>query len=430
MNFPKETLEGIFHTKQPFLESYGVPVIGRKFNYIPALTMDPPRALTEPMNEYMRTRKSEEGVLCDFPKYTPSGAINELWEDGDYNDIRRGMNADYEFNQATLHAKFKPSEVYEFMRADAERYTEETIKDFFASQYEDKEEQKRAFLMDYGVSPADAEQIMRQQKAEVASAALKEYIENKRIYRPMGSRIDTIARNYMRNDVPMVEANDYFSPDGNLVPSITGINLDVGAGRTTRGGPRSRIVARAQAEETLRDQAIDGLPVVPLSEVEKEMRMLTRMEQLDKGLAKVKADKAAKKESLQRRLELFSAARETKPARALTEVAEQTARFAEYRQKATGKGKQRVLEEFRALRPEIKSKGSGERILKSVASARGLGEGAVGRPMERLSTSLALVQQREAKTREKEAAARAERAASAQTLSGFFSRAGRGAGEK
>jgi len=346
MNFPKETLEGMYGTKIPFLESYNVPVIGRKFNYIPALTMDPPRVLTDPMNAYLRDRKSDQGVYNDMAKIMASGAIDSLWEDGDYNDIVKGMNADYEFNQETLNAQFKPSDVYAFMRADAERYTDETIKDFFQSQYEDKEEQKRAFLIDYGMSPAEAEQIMRQQKAEVASAALKEYIANKRPMRPMGTRIDSIARNFMRSDIPMVEANQFFDPDGNLLPGITGLGLDVGAGRTIRGGPRGRIAeraraeesaprreqpfsissffsasglpsVRARAEETIRDQAIDGLPVMSLEEAMKEQR----------------ADEFAKRQLFKRTV--ASLQQTTQPA-----VSERRA-LAQAREEATGKGKKK-----------------------------------------------------------------------------------------
>lgn len=409
MNFPKETLEGMYHTKEPFLESYNVPVIGRKFNYIPALTMDPPRVLTDPMNAYLRERRSEQGVYSDFPKTTAAGAIDALWEDGDYNDVRRGMNADYEFNQETLKAQFKPSDVYEFMRADAERYTEETIKDFFASQYEDKEEQKRAFLMDYGMSPAEAEQIMRQQKTEVATAALKEYIANKRPIRPQGLRVDAIARNFMRNDVPMVEANGFFDPDGNLQPGVTGLGLSAaGAGRTVRGGPRmaarsavevgdvrsffgSAVARRDTAEEAVRNMALGGLPVMPVSEVEREAKL-------------------AKKAALKAKGEAVAAMIQARPARAIKQLLEETARFAEYRERAKGPEKAQILKEFMEAREDVQTKGSGERILKSVALARGMREGA-GRPMEPLSTSLALVQQRERKTRERMSGGAAARGA-------------------
>jgi hypothetical protein len=247
------------------------------------------------MNAYLRERKSEGGVYNDMAKIMASGAVDSLWEDGDYNDIVKGMNADYEFNQETLNAQFKPSPVFQFMRADAERYTDETIRDFFQTQYEDKEEQKRAFLMDYGVSPAEAEQMIRRQKVEVAEAALKEFVANKRPMRPQGLRINSIVNNFMRNDVPMVEATNFFSPDGNLQPGVTALSFGSRADlrpATIRG---SRMAVRARAEESIRDQAIDGLPVIPLEQMEREMRMLQRSEMLDKGLAKVKRDEAMKR---------------------------------------------------------------------------------------------------------------------------------------
>lgn len=273
MNYPKETLAGMYGTDMPFLESVKAPVMGRKFNYIPALTMDPPRVLTDGINAYTRERRSDQGVMCDFPKSMTGGAINQLFEDGDLNDIVRGVNADYEFNQETLNAKFKPSDVYQFMRADAERYTDETIRDFFATKFEDKEEQKRDFMSDYGVSPADAEMILRKQRIDVAEAALKEFNSGRLPMRPKGTRVsraDLIAKNFMRNDVPMIEETDYFSPDGNLVPGITGISL--GGGRRRVAGRRQVSVSVA-AEETVRDDAIDGRPIIALSQAEREEKL-------------------------------------------------------------------------------------------------------------------------------------------------------------
>jgi hypothetical protein len=325
------------------------------------------------MNGYLRDRKPENGVYNDLPKFSAGGAINQLWEDGDYNDVVKGMNADYEFNQATLNAKFKPSNVYQFMRADAERYTDETIKDYFASKYEDKEEQKRQFMMDYGVSPADAEEILRRQKITVAEAALKEFVENKRPMRPQGLRIDSIARNFMRNDVPMIEANDYFGPDGNLQPGITGISLGT---RAEMRPVRTRRLVQVMAEEDVRDRAIDGLPVIPVSQAEKEMRLQTRIEQLDKGLAKVKADKQAKKEMLVSKGMEFAARRERaaaeKATSAVLELTKQTRRYAAYREEAEGAEKARVVQEFMEVRPSITAKGKAERLLKESARMQGI----------------------------------------------------------
>jgi hypothetical protein len=418
MNFPKETLAGMYNTDLPFLESSMIPVIKRKFNYIPGLTQDPPRVLTEPMNAYLRERKSEGGVYNDMAKIMASGAVDSLWEDGDYNDIVKGLDADYQFNQETLNAQFKPSPVFQFMRADAERYTDETIRDFFQTQYEDKEEQKRAFLMDYGVSPAEAEQMIRRQKVEVAEAALKEFVANKRPMRPQGLRINSIVNNFMRNDVPMIEETNFFSPDGNLQPGITGLSMGSRADRrpaTIRG---SRMAVRARAEESIRDQAIDGLPVIPLEQMEREMRMLERSDMLEKGLAKVKADRKAE---LKRKGELFALGLQVKEgkksAAAMRDVMEQTAQIAFARERAVGGDKAGVIKRFMEERPEVKTKGSAERILKSVAQARDMRVGA-GRPMGSGSTSKAFIEG-------------LERSQAAQPrLTSFFGRAERGAGEK
>jgi hypothetical protein len=103
--------------------------------------------------------------------------------------------------------------------------------------------------------------------------------------RPRIARADLIATNFMRNDVPMVEGNDYFSPDGNLVPGITGLELGGGArparsGRymgLRRSGPgrsgMDRAAMRASAEEDVRDRAIDGLPIIPVVEAEREAKL-------------------------------------------------------------------------------------------------------------------------------------------------------------
>lgn len=386
MNFPKETLAGMYGTDIPFLESVKAPVLGRKFNYIAALTMDPPRVLTDGINAYTRNRSSEQGVLCDFDKTMTGGAINQLYEDGDMNDIVRGVNADYEFNQETLNAKFRPSDVYQFMRADAERYTDEVIKDFFQAKYEDKEEQKRDFMADYGVSPADAEMILRKQRVEVAEAALKEFNAGRLPMRPKGTRVgraDLIAKNFMRNDVPMIEETTFFSPDGNFVPGVTGLSLPMESTRVRVGRGSRRVPVRVAAEETLRDAAIDGLPIIPLSEAERQEKMTRKLE-------------------LKRKQELFEISRQDKASKkasaAAFEVMSETRLAAQFREEALGrKGKRAVIKEFMELRPDIKTKASAERILASVADAKDMRKGA-GRPMEPQSTSLALVKRREAAT--------------------------------
>ncbi len=210
-----ETLAGMYHTDIPFLEGNKVPVIKRKFNWIPTGEKgDPPRALTDqpPLKTYFY---EQHAVSSDFPKtmaYRMYGDGFKQFPDGTYHDAVLGLEDDYLERQKALKQVFAPSDVYQFMRADREQYLQEMMKDYFRSKYEEREEAEEMFLTNYGLAPHEVKTVMAQRRVEMAAKALQQAkTSNKIATHPMGynlRRDDFIPTRFMDNSIPLMSADD------------------------------------------------------------------------------------------------------------------------------------------------------------------------------------------------------------------------------
>jgi hypothetical protein len=214
-NMPSETLAGMYHTDIPFLESNSVPVIKRKFNFIPTGGKgDPPRALTdEPPLKTMFY--DQHAVKSDFPKtmaYRMYGEGFKQFPDGTYGDAVLALDEDYVERQKALKQVFAPSDVYMFMRADRENYAQDMMQDYFRSKYEEREEREEMFLRNYGLLPHEVKTVMSQRKVEAAAKALENARTSTKIpVQRMGLNIrkeDMIASRFMDNSIPLMSADD------------------------------------------------------------------------------------------------------------------------------------------------------------------------------------------------------------------------------
>jgi hypothetical protein len=210
-----ETLAGMYGTNIPFLEGNPVPVIKRKFNWIPTGGKgDPPRALTDVPP--LKTHFYEQVVVkSDFPKtmaYRMYGDGFAQMPDGTYNDAVMGVDRDNEELQKSYKQLFAPSDVYMFMRADREQYTQEMMKDYFRSKYEEKQEREEMFLEREGLLPHEIKTVMAERKIESARKALERAATTNRlpVYQPGMNirREDLIADRFMNNTLPLFSMDD------------------------------------------------------------------------------------------------------------------------------------------------------------------------------------------------------------------------------
>lgn len=252
-----ETLAGMYHTDIPFLEGNKVPVIKRKFNWIPTGGKgDPPRALTDepPLKTHFY---DQHAVKSDFPKtmaYRMYGDGFKQFPDGTYKDAVLGLEEDYIERQKALKQVFAPSDVYQFMRADREQYAEEMMKDYFRSKYEEREEAEEMFLTNYGLLPHEVKTVMAQRRVEAAAKALQSAKTSDRIAtHPMSynlRREDFIATHLMDNTIPLFSADDVQGV-GNAQPWAKGNEpWTRGYGE---GSPYARMTSGAKSREERRE---------------------------------------------------------------------------------------------------------------------------------------------------------------------------------
>jgi len=223
-----ETLAGMYHTNIPFLESNKVPVIKRKFNFIPTGGKgDPPRALTD--QPPLKTHFYDQHVVkSDFPKtmaYRMYGEGFKQFPDGTYHDAVMGLEEDYLERQKALKQVFAAPDVYQFMRADRENSLTFLIEDFFRSKFEEREEEQELFLRDRGLTPVEIKAVMSQKRMTAAAKALEETRKSDRIpVQRMGlnlRRADLIAAKFMDNGIELVSADDTRGV-GNVQPLAKG----------------------------------------------------------------------------------------------------------------------------------------------------------------------------------------------------------------
>lgn len=259
-----QTLAGMYHTKEPFLEGNAVPVIARKFNWIPTAKGegDPSYMLSAPYNPFgVKTIfYDQHAVKSDFPKRNAFGGAATLWNDGDYDAVRKGMDMDYAEEQAGLKKAFKPSEIINYLREEADNSLTNAMRDYFVDKAKNDEESKRYFLEQYGLNPEETETLLRQQKVEAAAEALKRQTTNPKLLDPARRKLHIIANQFHRGDTLQVSMNDR-SGIGDFDLGVTG--LEGRAPRfqaaTTAAGRRALQRASVSREQVIQN-ALSGLP--------------------------------------------------------------------------------------------------------------------------------------------------------------------------
>jgi hypothetical protein len=208
---PGTTLAEMYHTEEPFLEGISIPVIARKFNYIATEKGkgDPAYMLSEPYNPFnVKTIEyKQHAVKSDFPKRNAYGGSAVLWDDGDYDDIRKAMDMDYDEKQIGLKKAFKPSEIVNYLREEAENNLTNAMREYYIDAAKNDEESKRYFLEQYGLTPDETNELMRQKKVEAAAEALNRRISNPKRLDPSRQRLAMVVEDYSRGDIPMVAMN-------------------------------------------------------------------------------------------------------------------------------------------------------------------------------------------------------------------------------
>lgn len=247
-----ETLAGMYHTDIPFLESNKVPVIKRKFNFIPTGGKgDPPRALTDqpPLKTHFY---DQHAVKSDFPKtmaYRMYGDGFKQFPDGTYHDAVLGLEEDYLERQKALKQVFAAPDVYQFMRADRENSLTFLIEDFFRSKFEEREEEQELFLRDRGLTPEEIKAVMSQKRMTAAAKALEETRKSDRI--PVQRmalnlrRDDLISEKFADNGIPLISANDTIGA-GNAQPIAKGYERYTDSFARKTPGAKSREERRAE----------------------------------------------------------------------------------------------------------------------------------------------------------------------------------------
>lgn len=282
-----QTLAGMYHTKEPFLEGNAVPVIARKFNWISTQKGegDPARMLSEPYNPFgVKTIEyKQHAVKSDFPKHNAYGGPATLWNDGDYDDVRKAMNMDYDENQAGLKKAFKPSEIINYLREEADNTLQTAMKEYFVDKAKNDDESKRYFLEQYGLTPDETNVLMREQKVKAAADALNRQITNPKLLDPARRKLNLIATDYHRGDIPQVSVNDR-NGIGSFDLGITGFEGRQPQYQASTTAAGRRAMARAaESSESIVQDALAGLPdrteAAPMTKAEKKAMLEAKARQ-------------------------------------------------------------------------------------------------------------------------------------------------------
>lgn len=261
MSIP-QTLAGMYNTKEPFLESNKVSVIARKFNYIPTAKGEGDPPPIQPYNPFgvPTITYGQHAVKCDLAKTNAFGGPATLWNDADYDAVRKGMDMDYDEKQDGLNKAFKPSEIVNFLREEADNTLQSAMRDYFIDKAKNDEESKRYFLEQYGLTPDETNELMRQKKVEAAAAALERRVANPKMLDPARRKLTAIVSDFHRGDIPQVSMNQR-SGIGSFDLGITGFE-----GRspnyqasTTAAGRRAMARASTSYGAVVQD-ALAGLP--------------------------------------------------------------------------------------------------------------------------------------------------------------------------
>jgi hypothetical protein len=172
-SYDKSELSKLFDTKESFLTSNDVPVLKRQFNgMVNNGKQDPARALTDPAKAKTHYYENH-AVVSDFPKSLVGESVAKMWKDGTYNDMEEQANKDRE----ELYAKvnFAPDKDFDlrFNRLDREQNAQAIMANYFAQRAQEKDAERRIYLTEYGLSPAEVEDVLARQRIENAYEGLK-----------------------------------------------------------------------------------------------------------------------------------------------------------------------------------------------------------------------------------------------------------------
>jgi hypothetical protein len=262
MSIPQTTLAGMYNTKEPFLESNKVSVIARKFNYIPTAKGEGDPPAMQPYNPFgvPTITYGQHAVKCDLAKTNAFGGPATLWNDADYDAVRKGMDMDYDEKQDGLKKAFKPSEIVNFLREEADNTLQSAMRDYFIDKAKNDEESKRYFLEQYGLTPDETNELMRQKKVDAAAAALERRLTNPKMLDPSRRNLTVIASDYHRGDIPQTSMN-VRSGIGSFDLGITGFEGRIPHYQASTTAAGRRAMARAStSQEAVVQDALAGLP--------------------------------------------------------------------------------------------------------------------------------------------------------------------------
>ena len=166
-SYTQDELSKLFNiNKKDFLKSPDIPVIKRKFNWLPSDKGDPPRALTDPKAVPI-VRYQQVGVVSDFHKGMVSSPTNKLWEDGTYDDMKKKV----EKNNSELYGeiKFAPDYDFEmrFNRLEQEQSLQANMTNYFLEKQQEKELANRIILEQYGLNPEEVDKALAEKEAPI-----------------------------------------------------------------------------------------------------------------------------------------------------------------------------------------------------------------------------------------------------------------------
>lgn len=173
--YDQKDLNILFNTKGgEYLESNKVPVINRKFNWIPTGGKgDPPRALTDAPPNKTLYANNNVGVVNDLPKSNTAHDIGRLWVDGTYADMVRQSDEDNEdFYKYVKFAKDTDFDM-RFARLEREQELPVGIATYFNEREAERDMERRIYLEEYGLTPDEVSRAISEKKVKDALTSLE-----------------------------------------------------------------------------------------------------------------------------------------------------------------------------------------------------------------------------------------------------------------
>ncbi len=160
----KETLGEMYGTDVPFLETPYLHV-GRDFDMTPDITQTQKYPLLG--------RRTEDGVLSDFPRTMEFTGKPFPFLDGTYEDAKDAVDKDVDAELFDLFPPPPPPRFYELSSADRERMLQQNINSFFEREAQTREDLVRDALQREGLTPDEVDGVLRQERLDAIMAAVR-----------------------------------------------------------------------------------------------------------------------------------------------------------------------------------------------------------------------------------------------------------------